>query len=812
MSFGGRNGSSMDAGRIAPIDRQITQLLSGEDAVSNLRFTTLLQEVGSSSSSSKSIDYSQEFNKLFIRIRQLLQGQKEAQLGLLLAAELAQSIPWQKIVAHCSEWINAALVNFNKHPKESIAILDSVLGSEARQQPEYWRNVGSAGSTKYSLILMESIEQAIERKQDHLPVLLNALVNQINLHPTSFRSHAPRIQKICFELLFSHQICVTQATRLLAKLPFTGKGREGQMDLWSATLRLLLRDAKMAWEACSSAFLPTSDLHQQGNSVFPQAHPGDDVAYLRIAHSRLALLLGSTPKPGILAIFLSEPSPGAVKVPTEEILALAHSILSLHSSSATRLDHAPEVILHATQAALLPRAHICAITFLASLPASIWQRGYGEAIQKLIIIAEKSSAVVRCTAFNALANMPMVFNPHAPLLARCTRTCLAQLARLVTQSESEAKDMSGNSSVATSTNGANSRANKKRRTYEADQVLFKPLEGLKVLSEDEQAACAAAVRLLSNKLYENLIPFVSPQSHDLAQSSCVLLLGVLELALRESQGEQMIQQFVSSLARMVSLSRGPLLGVLTTRASTLCAEAMNHPSRSIQAAAETLRIALCDTFHPKLPPKLSLRLHVDEDRQEISNETEEKQLEEVTLDEDRGKSEQEIMRDVLDIVDDGGEVVQQQTTKATLFPRTSNDHPSEQTVAANVPYSPDPVKPIRRPSTPRIGSPKTSLRHDSQSPERTSGFKQAPSYSLPSKPSAINATTSAEDGTLSHLPTTLDTSSSTVAIASTTTSKVSSPLAKQGTMSFQDDDGEDSDDSMPALDIRSSDEEDDEEE
>lgn len=808
MSFGGRNGISMDG--VAPIDRQITQFLSGEDAVSNIRFTTLLQEVGSSSSSKVAFDEFQELNKLFIRIRQLIQGQKEAQLGLRLAAELAQSIPWQKIVANCSEWINAALVNFNKHPKESIAILDLVLGSEARQQPEYWRNVGSAGSTKYSLVLMESTEHAIERKQDHLPVLLNALINQINLHPTSFRSHAPRIQKMCFELLFNQQICITLATRLLAKLPFTGKGREGQMDLWSTTLRLLLRDAKMAWEACSSAFIPTSDLYQQGNSVFPQAHSGDDVAFLRVAHSRLALLLGSAPKPGILAIFLSEPSPGAVKVPTEEILAIAHSILSLHSSSATRLDHAPEVILHATQAALLPRAHICATTFLASLPAPIWQRGYGETIQKLIAIAEKSSAVVRCTAFNALANMPMVFNPHAPLLARCTRTCLAQLARLVTQPEGETKDINGNSSVATSTNGANSRANKKRRTYEADQVLFKPLEGLKVLSEDEQAACAAAVRLLSNKLYENLIPFVSPQSHDLAQSSCVLLLGVLELALRESQGEQMIQQFVSSLARMVSLSRGPLLGVLTTRASTLCAEAINHPNRSVQAAAENLRIALCDTFHPKLPPKVSLRLHVDEDRQELSNEAEEKQLEELTIDEDRGKSEREIMRDVLDIVDDG-EIVHQQNTKATFFPRTSNEHSSEQTSTRNVPYSPDPVKPIHRTSTPRIGSPKISLRHESQSPERVSGFKQAPSYSSPNKTGLMVANADVEDGTLAPTPMMMDASSSTVTIVSTTASKVSSPLAKQGTMDFQDDDGEDSDDSMPALDIRSSDGEDDDE-
>ncbi|MFD4144740.1 hypothetical protein, partial [Streptomyces sp. NPDC058572] len=164
------------------------------------------------------------------------------------------------------------------------------------------------------------------------------------------------------------QICNIQATRLLAILPFTGKGREGQMDLWSATLRLLLRDAKLAWEACCSAYIPTSDLQQQGSSVFPQAHSGDDVAFLRIAHSRLALLLGSTPKPGILAIFLNEASPGAVKVPTEEILAFAYSILSLHASSPTRLEHAPEVILHASQAALLPRAHICAITFLASLP------------------------------------------------------------------------------------------------------------------------------------------------------------------------------------------------------------------------------------------------------------------------------------------------------------------------------------------------------------------------------------------------------------------------------------------------------------
>ncbi|MFD4144739.1 hypothetical protein, partial [Streptomyces sp. NPDC058572] len=121
MSIGARNGSSIDAERIAPIDRQITQLLSGKETVSDLRFTTLLQEIAGSSSLSKAassgIDHSNELNKLFIRIRQLIQSQKEAQLGLQLASELTQSIPWQKIVAQCSEWLNAALVNFKKHPK-----------------------------------------------------------------------------------------------------------------------------------------------------------------------------------------------------------------------------------------------------------------------------------------------------------------------------------------------------------------------------------------------------------------------------------------------------------------------------------------------------------------------------------------------------------------------------------------------------------------------------------------------------------------------------------------------------------------------
>lgn len=849
MSFGDRNGTSIEREKVAPIDRQLNQLLSGEDALSDLRFTTLLQQIGSSSSSKakySQIDHSFELNKLFIRIRQHLQSQKDVRIGLRLATASIQSVPWEKVVVHCSEWINAALMNFKNCVAESVELLDLLLGQEARQQPEYWRNVGSQASTKYALLLMESTEQAMERMQGHLPNLINSLVNQIGLHPTTFRSHAPRIQNICFQLLFHQGNCIAQATKLLAKLPFTGKGREGQMELWSATLRLLLRDAKEAWETCCSSFIPTSDSFRQGTSVFPQAHTSDDVANLRVAHSRLALLLGSTPRPGILAIFLSEPSPCTVKVPTEEILGLAHSILSLNSSSPSRLEHAPEVILHASQAALLPRSHICAITFLACLPSSIWQRGHGETIKRLLAVAEKGSPVVRCSALGALASMPIIFNPHAPLLARCTRTCLAQLARLVTQpgigstdGETDGKG-TGSTSITTSTNGTNSRANKKRRTYEADQVLFKPLEGLKDLPEDDQAACTAAAKLFSDKLYENLIPFVSPQSHDLAQSGCILLLGVLELALRELHNEQtatssqMIQQFVSSLARMVSLSRGPLLGVLTTRAATLCAEAMNHPNRAIQAAAETLRIALCDTYHPKLPPKLSLRLHIEEDRQDIHTGTREgeeggKQLDEVILDEDRGKSEREIMRDVLDIADDVFERPEeeaQHVVKTTLFPRTSApsnvNHLSEhqQSISNHMPYSPDPVKPSRRPSTPRIGSPNVALHRENRSPERTTGFLQTSSSSSPDRKAHFIFQHN-EDGPLTSRPdlpltSTVETSSSSVAVGSSLKIAISSsPLAKQDSTeentitTMQIDDGFDSDDSMPVLDTRSSDEEED---
>jgi hypothetical protein len=551
------------------------------------------------------------------------------------------------------------------------------------------------------------------------------------------------------------------ASALLAALHVTGKGRDVQVQLWTTTLDLLIKDVKLAWAACSSTFAAGQQDEETQPGLMP-ALPSDDMDALSEAYSRLRLLLGSPPTAGIIATFLSEPTVHSVPVPVERLISLLLLILSVTSSSAPRQQPLPEATLWAAQTSLLPVAHISALTLLASLPLNICYSKSSKIVSRLLRVIEKSPPAVRCVALKVLKILDMPLSPESPVLIHCARTCLAQVARLLKSSDQPI------SSDKISMN----KGNKRRKIYEADQVRFTQKRGFVELDEDEYQGCIAAVDLLP-LLYQGLATHLGPEHHDLAHTTSLVLLGISEISLQDA--DDLTAASLQALCQLVRLSRGPILALLTTRAASLASQGLVSHHYATKLSATRLSEALEFTFHPRLAPKLSLRLHVEEDLAKVDES--ETVLERVELEEDRGVKEVEALRDVLEIemeqdIDQGDAVLLESPRRSTFAPLQQ--------------HSPDPVKPVHRPSTPRIGSPSLA----SSTIARSSIGPIAPE----------NAPSAATTAQVFGGPTIAKTSASP---------SVSSPLGHSNDDDNHMNDIQDSDDEgIPELDVRSSDEED----
>lgn len=555
---------------------------------------------------------------------------------------------------------------------------------------------------------------------------------------------------------------------LLASLHVTGKGQANQTQLWTTTLNLLMEDTKIAWAACSSSFEGANELGEEGVGLMGTL-PSDDMEALEEGQSRLMLLLGRPPAAGIIGVFLSEPTNYTVPVPMDSMVSLVLSILAITSSSPPRQQPPPEASLYAAQTALLPAAHVAALTLLASLPLGVHYAKTNKILSRLLRLIEKSSPAVRCVGLKVLEVMDLPLDPESSILIHGARTCLAQVARLLQVNNSTAAMLSDKMQ-------AEEKATKRRRIYESDQVQFSQRRGFVELDDDEYEACIAAIGCLP-LFYTSLATHISAEHHDLAHTTALVMLGISEIALH--QPDDLSAASLDSLAQLVRLSRGPILALLTTRAASLAAQGLVCHHGGTKKSATMLLHALEFTFNPRLAPKLSLRLHVEADQWKGGEE--EVELGKIELEEGpAGAREAQALRDVLAI-----SVDREQDWPAAASPRVESQRPRP----AAVQFSPDPVKPIRRSSTPRIGSP-------------TAGAANVLA------PMATRSSESPERPTSTHL---FGGPSSAAAAAMATTSTlplpISSPLAQQDvTMSDESDD-----DAIPELDLRSSDEESDEE-
>lgn len=593
--------------------------------------------------------------------------------------------------------------------------------------------------------------------------VLEAILKQARLHPAVYRSHAGHIQKLCASLLLHRPAVSLQASALLATLHVTGKGRDVQIQLWTTTLDLLIKDVKLAWAACSSTFAAGQYDEEIQPGLMP-ALPSDDMDALSEAYSRLRLLLGSPPFAGIIATFLSEQTVHAVPVPLDRLVALLLSILSVTSTTTPRQQPPPEATLWAAQTSLLPVAHISALTLLASLPINVFYSKSSRIVSRLLRVIEKSPPAVRCVAFHVLKMLHLPLSPESPVLLQCARTCLAQVARL----------LKGSDQPISSDKKTTDKGNKRRKIYESDQVQLTQKRGFVELDEDEYQGCIVAIDYLPS-LYQGLATHLGPEHHDLAHTTSLVLLGITEISLQDA--DELTAASLRALSQLVRLSRGPILALLTTRAASLASQGLVSHHYGTKTSASRLSEALEFTFHPRLAPKLSLRLHVEEDLVKVDEH--ETVLERVELEEDRGNMEVEALRDVLEIdMEQKKEAIDEEDAAFIESPRRSTFAPLQQ-------HSPDPVKPVHRPSTPRIGSPTLASNSIARSSIGSIAPEKAPSP----------ATTVQVFG------------ASTVSKASASPS-VSSPLEHpiEDEDPMNDIQGSD-DESIPELDTRSSDEE-----
>lgn len=464
-----------------------------------------------------------------------------------------------------------------------------------------------------------------------------------------------------------------------------------------------------------------------------------------------------------------------------------------------RQNPAPEATLLASQSALLPSIHITALTFLATLPIGISFAKARKVVNRILRIIETSSAPVRCVAFNALLVLNLKLDPENPTLLRCARTCLAQIARLLKYTTTPAES-------STEANGNKERSKKRRKVFESDQVRFTKRNGFTDLNQDEYAGCIAAVKLLAI-IYEALATHLSAEHRDLAQTSALILLGLAEISLQDP--DALSESCLASIAQVIRLSRGSVLALMTTRSSALASQGAQSSHYDTKMAAELVLQALEFTFHPRLPFKLDLRLHVDNDGVQ-GNTEEEPILGKVELQEDRGAQEVEALKDVLQVEGEIANPVADQNGSMSFINAESNaplpESPQRSTPRQSLQLSPDPVKPLYRPNTPRIGSPSLS-------------------HAVPLSNSTTGLTTSADNGTIigsadhdrsqqplfasvAPIKATSAASASGNRVSISNTASPPSPLA-QGEHSDRMMDMEDSDDEpLPEIDLRSSDEED----
>lgn len=462
--------------------------------------------------------------------------------------------------------------------------------------------------------------------------------------------------------------------------------------------------------------------------------------------------------------------------------------------------------------------------------------------------ADLSTPSVRAAASQVMAQVlaegqAVPLDPSSRLVVRASRVCLAEISQLLVSS----------ASASTSSQAGAPRAKQLSRKYESDALLSTSSSGrfLFAKSAEEQASAIACLSAFP-ALYAHLSTSLTPTHYDLAHSGVQLTLAVTELLVRASQTATSSRQTIAhwsmltaaslqSLTALVSHSSAstPFLSLLVTRASHLADHARNavglaHPA--VGSAAQALSVALKDAIMPRLPPVLATQVDVatteqyqEEDGRggwELDAETgreaksatgpvrgssdgavESAALSSVgkALKEVAGVEIGHVHMDVqppqsTTVVEAVGVTAPWTSTPiptqpaAYTGPRHSSPARTDHTRASS-PSGKDPVKPLHRPSTPKLGT----------SPSRSASA----THIAPGSPEAKEIFGGGGGGGATTALAASPSLRSSMALPATTRSGGGVPAGLA--IDIGEDGQDDSDEEMPEIDLRSSDEEDEEE-
>ncbi|CAO1636279.1 unnamed protein product [Sympodiomycopsis kandeliae] len=455
-------------------------------------------------------------------------------------------------------------------------------------------------------------------------------------------------------------------------------------------------------------------------------------------------------------------------------------------------------------------------------------------------------------------------DPSSALTLRAARACLNEISQLFVDDGHNHVAGSSNASVA-STSGQGRQNKKRSRMYDSDSVLSngaaaQVLHGKSAEDQESAVGCLSAFPLL----FAHLCTSLTPAHYDLAHTGAQLVVTLSELLVRSAPPytgtpgsaplwSSLTSASLRSLASLITQCSGstPFLALLVSRASHL-AEHTNSVAGTaypaVNDSASALSIALRNVTQPRLPPVLATQIDVSS----VEEHAEEEGRNGWEMDIETGKAAKSLTGPVRGGSDNSGSALtrtidaieqvtgssihrredQTEITEVVMEEHIEAPAAAETTPLASKPYSGprhsspartthpdsttlpsstseadvDPIKPLHRPTTPRIGtSPSRSASNVTVptpgSPEAKEIFGGGAMSPSPRPSATFSQPKNAQFQTVVSSTTT------------TTTTTTTSDDSKNATAKLAIGSDMDSDDEMPEIDIRSSDEgEDDEEE
>ncbi|SPO20904.1 uncharacterized protein UTRI_00381 [Ustilago trichophora] len=791
-------------------------------------------------------------HKLTTRINSLISSQSA--LGYRLAHLWIQQDPavWNDhLVANAATWATQ-IVNLISAPdklllqrEQSDRLLAAALQlavthlfpENIASKQEFYRQVAHPNLPKFAVGLTQLLESILEKKDTdgtarfgtHLHTVLVFLNRLLHAHSAQFRPVSSRIHECITSLLYNDDVqtisqpIFTAAAAVLSSLHLTGalasKGsdasggsaRTTQSQLWQATLDSQLQLASEAWRHVTSSYQAT-DASQLAADVKDVAtyknlsqYPKDPLAATKVAHQRLALLLGSRGRTGLINSHLRAVTSRPVPIPAGKLITLALDMLRVDLTS--RFKPTAEAKLCSLQAAHLPSFHTRALALIAQLsitaPAAISLEA-STILGDICRIAEAgvssgasdlASARVKLAAMRTLAvlvgrqGIALPLDPAGRTTLRLARLGVTQLAKAV---------LNPVQASSTTTSGDGRKA-KKARLYESDSMFASNValkDRIHSLSVEDLASVQAALQILV-AVYPLLTTSLSQVHYDQLQLCIQTVLALVE-SLSDSTSSHsatlrnksagpgaptpvdLLQTAVETLADMCLDSASSTLALVLPRAIPVLGRIANAPSgagdaRIRSAAGRALASVHASRKGKFVPiakgvgfgPRAGDDLEAAPEGAKLAGASDVGHaipvssealgssitgattavfgaMAEEAVAEEEGAESGEARMDVDAIAAESNELFKATgaeastsataatTATATAAPSSSTNiglglptSPRRSPVEKRI-FSPDPVKPSHRPSTPRIGSPSTShppalSRHGSPSLDTAAG-------------------------------------------------------------------------------------------